>query len=623
MHPYRLLLMSSLAIYFAAPAIAQNKITVGPNVQVSAKNAQHAHWEIRMGADPENASHLVACSFIHSSAQNTMHTVVYTSTDEGKSWIPTLESDRSAYVGDPDCIFGLNGAAYFSTLPLHYESNAEAETFVYRSLDGGLKWEPPVILPFIDREYLAVDRSSGKYRGRIYLQGNNVHQPTVDGGSKLVLNFFRSFDSGVTFEPPKPILSDASHMPFGNGNAEVLSDGTYVASFGEWNDPATTESVPPGKPVGSIKVIRSVDGGETFLKADVVAPWYDCRGEEVGTIPMIAADHSDGPFKDRIYAVWSDKQFGHCDIHFAYSIDHGKTWSPPRIVNDEPNRNAAERGNHNLPVVAVNNKGVVGVQWYDRRDSPDGIGWRERFAASLDGGETFLPSVWASEASQSHRPGEPLSVSAYGSGGGAHRSSQKGKTLITEISPQQWGAGDMHAGDTSGMAADANGVFHALWIDNRTGVLQLWTTAIIVNGRGIRNGAEDLADLSDVTEKMALDYTNISYDPKTGLVRFDATLTNTSSVPVHGPIKLRVIDLGAGSGVVEALNADNHERGSGAVWDFSNVVKGGALQPGDRTANKSLEFHLDDVHPFQRRSNGSYPWPLDLIRLESKVLARE
>jgi hypothetical protein len=38
------------------------------------------------------------------------------------------------------------------------------------------------------------------------------------------------------------------------------------------------------------------------------------------------------------------------------------------------------------------------------------------------------------------------------------------------------------SGDTAGLVADADGVFHALWIDNRTGVHQVWTATIAVRG---------------------------------------------------------------------------------------------------------------------------------------------
>ncbi len=38
-------------------------------------------------------------------------------------------------------------------------------------------------------------------------------------------------------------------------------------------------------------------------------------------------------------------------------------------------------------------------------------------------------------------------------------------------------------GDTAGLAASPDGRFHALWIDNRTGIQQVWTAPITVQSR--------------------------------------------------------------------------------------------------------------------------------------------
>jgi hypothetical protein len=102
-----------------------------------------------------------------------------------------------------------------------------------------------------------------------------------------------------------------------------------------------------------------------------------------------------------------------------------------------------------MATISVNRDGVVGVMWYDRRDYPDNSGYVPRFAASLDGGVTFTSSVLLSTA--------PNALAA-----------QKGADFLA------------NGGDTAGLVAAADGRFHALWIDNRTGVQQVWTTPISV-----------------------------------------------------------------------------------------------------------------------------------------------
>jgi hypothetical protein len=617
-------IVASLAIslcFQSARAQSNSAIHVSPNVRVSASNPNNAHWENRIAADPENAQHLVACSFIFSNERNSFNSVVYTSADGGKIWSETLREPPMIWGGDPECIFGLNGSAYFVDLVQFPYTSDPPKTAVYRSLDGGMKWEKPQYLRFIDREYLTIDRTQGKYRGRIYLHGNSSENPTVDNpdDSRSIFNLFRSFDGGTTYQPEVVLLPDGTDFPIGSGNGEVLSDGSYVTIFGKVDGLSAMKNTPNSDPVGLLKVARSEDGGENFQKASIVAPWYMPRQAAVSCIPMLAADHSEGPFKDRLYAVWNDQQSGHNDIHFSYSPDKGKTWSVPQIINDEPDRNSPDRfADHLIPVVAVNKRGVVGIQWYDRRDSPDDIGWETRFTASLDGGETFLPSMKVSEGQQTHRSSDVLPIFVLNSGGGSHRPRHRSDLITSQIQSDQ---GENSGGDTSGLAADADGVFHPLWVDNRTGIMQLWTAAVTVDGKGVVNGSEDLASLKDVTRSIALETLNTKYDPKTQTISYDAMLFNSSEKPVTAPIKLRVVNLNTSSRAIEVVNADNHQNGTGAVWDFSGLVQNGVLQPGERTGAKRFVLHIADFRPFRRQKDGTLPW--DMASITSKILAKE
>ncbi len=611
-----------LARTHSTPPDLRQAITVGPNVQVSARNGDRAHEEVRIATDPASPQRLLVCSMVFSSKENATHTLIYASSDGGRSWAPTLESDRVEHSGDPDCVFGLDGSAYFVFLA-HHDSGATAETRVYRSLNGGWKWEEPLVLPFIDRVYLTVDHTSEKYSGRIYLHGDALREQTVDGDARVVFTLFHSTDGGRTFLPPVKLLPDEDHMPFATGNGVVLSDGTFVALFPEWSERKNFQQTTPGKPVGTFKVVRSENGGSSFAKAAVVSPWYcpwsRCEGTSEGAIlygmPSLAADNSAGPFRDRLYAVWSDKQSDYCDIFFSYSVDKGRTWSLAKVINDEPDPFARGRmANHHMPVVAVNNAGVVAIAWYDGRDHPDGQGWWTRFTASLDGGETFLPSVAVSEAPEAHRPGEPIPIWTITSGGGNPAPNPKGEVIRTRILPH---FGAYSGGDTAGIAVDANGVFHPVWVDNRTGILQVWTAPVTVAGKAIRNGGEDLAALADITESVALKFSNTNFDTRTGVLSLDATLTNISTTFLNSPIKVRVVGLRTGTGSVQITNADNRRTGTGAVWDYSDLLTGKILKPGQMTEAKRFEFHLTDIQPFRPNQYGKIV--PELVNLETKV----
>ena len=118
-----------------------------------------------------------------------------------------------------------------------------------------------------------------------------------------------------------------------------------------------------------------------------------------------------------------------------------------------------------MPIVAVNNQGVVGVMWYDRRDNqkPD-RGWWTRFAASFDGGESFQPSMKVSEAPNVVDPRKELMTSMIGNQFRGRLGAASGP-LLGQIVVHGF---NFVGGHTAGLAADANGIFHPLWVDDRT-----------------------------------------------------------------------------------------------------------------------------------------------------------
>ena len=160
--------------------------------------------------------------------------------------------------------------------------------------------------------------------------------------------------------------------------------------------------------------MTSKDGGESLEEASAVSDfhmlWPPLATSMIG---YLAADPGARRFKDRLYAVWPDQRSGRQEILIAHSRIRAKTWSKPLTINDDPPPSTPRPRDHLMPTVAVNRDGVVGVAWYDRRDNPDNLGWWVRFRASLDGGETFLPSVRVSEAAAAFGPSERWTVQAH------------------------------------------------------------------------------------------------------------------------------------------------------------------------------------------------------------------
>jgi hypothetical protein len=617
----KFIVVCTLMLLSPVEAFGQQHIRVGPNVHVSKKRADRSHYETLLAADPNNPKRLLGGSII-ATERGQHKTIVYASLDAGKSWEPTLELDEALTLRDPACAYGPDGTAYF--LSFGFDSDFKFDLFLYRSNDGGKTWLPPTVLPSVDRPYVTVDATGGKYHGRVYIHGVSGVKTFDREGSISGVTILRSVDGGASFEPPVKLVSLEDHYVLGIGNGVVLSDGTLAIIFPELRHYQRGSGVPeaePSKPNAWLKVITSEDGGESFSKAGIIDDFYlQWAPKSTSNIPYIAVDRSAGPFRDRLYAVWPDVRSGRSEVLLAYSSDKGKTWSKPVVVNDDEPRPAPDQGPDNfMPVVAVNGAGVVGVMWYDRRDNPDNLGWWVRFAASLDGGETFLPSVKVSEAPFAQDRDEPFLLDTIPRvWWGYPRSFPPGDTLRAELFLTYF---FFSGGDTAGMAADADGIFHPFWIDNRTGVPQVWTANVTVQGQAIRNGSPGLENLEDISDKVTLDFSAARYDHLMKTISVEACLRNTSEETLVGPIKVRVLSLKSKVGRPEIMNADNQESGSRAVMDFSGVLKDNKLTPGEKLNAKCIELRLYDVPSLRpgRPTDNIFP---SLVNIEARVFGK-
>lgn len=607
----------SLSIVSTAAATAQKpsdlKIKVNANVQVSVARAKENHGEVLVAADPSNPNRLIGCSMIFpdSLSRRMSDGITYFTEDGGAHWKPTLYVDTGLMgTGDPACGYGADGKAFSVYLQPAVKSEMD-DVLVYRSNDGGKSWEQPSHVDWIDREYITVDTTPGKYHGHVYINGTGSagvmdvplselsSSPEEISTVQIGVSFQRSLDGGATFRPPLKLFSVPPRWVLGMGNGVVLSDGTYLAVFGEMRDRSKIMDKPPySAPNAMLKFISSSDGGETYSKGSVISDWYmnySDIGSTSSVIPVVAVDRSNGPFRDRLYVVWPDYRSGRGEIYLSYSKDKGKTWSKPHAVNDDrPWRSPAKGPDNGMPTVDVNREGIVGVAWYDRRDSPQNYGWSVRFAASVDGGDTFSPSVAVSNKPAAIKFQDQVTLSGFSYGGGKPESREKGGNLDVSI-----GFGSVftfNGGHTAGMAADAAGRFHPFWVDNRTGVEQIWTATVEVEGLAIPNGANDIRNLEDVSDKVTLDFKDSNYDKATGVITIDAYLGNTSEVQLRPPLLLRVLTLSSKLGKPTIENATNQQPGPGAVWDFTDELKQkSGLAPGEITKPKRLTFRLSDV----------------------------
>ncbi len=196
----------------------------------------------------------------------------------------------------------------------------------------------------------------------------------------------------------------------------------------------------------------------------------------------------------------------------------------------------------------------------------------------------------------------------------------RGGALKFDLSLGQF---SLAGGHTAGLDADANGVFHPFWVDNRTGVAQVWTAPVTINRKAMRNGESELATLNDVSERVIVKYTNPTYDARTGRLTVDLQLQNTSEDTILLPLKLRVIALtSAGMGVPTIVGADNGMDGAGAVWDLEKMLVDQKLKPKEKSLVRRLEFHIAQTAPLSDAAIRMRGWgALELVHIEARLLA--
>ncbi len=440
----RLALVTALGILgLGRPGVAQvaepaARITVGPATQVSKAHEKRPHAEVILAAEPGERGRLLAGSMVLDLGTGSS-VVAYASSDGGKTWGLALE--KKAEKGgpsyfDPAVAFDPDGVAYFAAYRPGLETDVrrmpQPALEITSSRDGGRTWAAPFVAENrADRPFLVVDCTNGRFRGRVYCTGTS-------GG----LVVWRSRDGARTFNPPTRLACKGSTQGRTFGQGVVLSDGTLVVPYRVLTK-ATDQQ-------WSLRVQRSDQGGESFLGEQSLR---DYRAG-VGDLPIMAVDQGSGAFRDRLYLVWSERTEAGLRVMLTLSKDKGVNWSEPTALSDEAGVAGGEEAARRrafLPSVAVNRAGVVAVSWYDGTLRGGTLRSHVRLRASLDGGDTWLPSVHVTEFVGQ---GDPEVASTPGS--------------------ESW------LGDTAGLAADASGGFHPLWIDNRTGTRQVFTTTVII-----------------------------------------------------------------------------------------------------------------------------------------------
>jgi hypothetical protein len=274
---------------------------------------------------------------------------------------------------DPNADFDTKGRVYQVTLPfnafwanLHPNSNIA----ISYSDDLGRHWvkgnggQPLEHAPnwsslsfgFVeDKQWVAVNHIPGsRYQDHVYAAW------AVYNGSTTKIRVAVSRDRGQTFSKAVTITKPNQTGP--------TNEYVYPAVDAAGNVYVSVASDHPSPDQKTIYVARSSDDGVTWSDFVPVAQASQVPGcclpnttFRDGILEHFAAS-PDHP--GHLYLVWEDWDGSQFDVKFSQSIDFGRTWSSPIIVNDNTDRTGSDQFQ---PQVAAGPGGAVAVNFYDRR----------------------------------------------------------------------------------------------------------------------------------------------------------------------------------------------------------------------------------------------------------------
>ncbi len=417
-------------------------IQVSAVAEVAHETEPRRFTEPHLAVQPGNPDHLLASASIIPAAGTTKeinapeHCVSLASRDGGKTW--SRQEFMFAACFDAQVALLPDGQAVFVALAEipGLVPKTSSWLFAFHSADGGFTWDssPTVVGRSNDHPAVAIDVSSTARHGWIYV---TTHHEPRDGNGRLASRLFitrsrdsgKSFDAGVTLRPNN--LHTIAEMPV------VLADGTVVASY------VDDVYTPPQLSRRRAWVVRSTDGATTFSEPLFVND--ACGPPPSFQLSSLAADTSDGPFRDRLY--FACRQAGGGPIVVSHSDDRGEIWSRPPVVAGP---SAIDTQGRRVVTMAVNNKGVVGVLTVERKASGAPC-LATDFSASVDGGATFTA---------------PARISSSSCGTSA------ADAIAGRLTPTY--------GDYFGLVTLPDGRFRAMWPDMRDEHSALLTTTISV-----------------------------------------------------------------------------------------------------------------------------------------------
>jgi hypothetical protein len=443
---------------------------------------------------------------------------VYVTTDGGVTWFgsDTCNSGSSSnnHGGDPGPVIDKDGKFI-----LTHQGGFITGMFSNTSANLGATWTANQLIASGDQDKgtpTTDDISTSNYYGRTYIVWTRYLNPFP-----IVSSF--TTNSGASWSAFTQINNTPSGYVSAGADVKVNYDGSVYVCWA-----ANITSSPQNEKFCGFA--KSSNGGVNWSvnenifnmngsKTSSLQPW----NIRINGYPHIEIDKTGGANNGYIYIITGEINYSPAgsdpDVVFHKSTDNGNTWSAGVRVNQDPINNGKVQY---FPTIAVDDGGGLNVIYYDNRNTIIADSMDVYLSRSTDGGNT-----WNDYRINQHRF-RPKSVSGAGGSG--------------------------NQGDNMGILF-ANNKLWALWMDDHTGLYQIWSAAIDVHTIGIKQISSEIPDAFTLSQN----YPN-PFNPATK-INYELRVTNYVSVIVYDVLGNNIQTLvnqkqSAGSYEVE-INAEN------------------------------------------------------------------
>jgi hypothetical protein len=301
--------------------------------------------------------------------------------------------------GDP-VIACTSAARFYYASIFAFTSDAAGNYFngvaLNTSNDGGETWSAPIaavskdLSHGIDKPWLATDPTNPRrlivtYTDFDYSGFYGDPNAGCPNDFRIAVEAVVSRDSGATWTAPIVIRQECGGLNGVQGsNVAVGPNGTIYIGY---------EYFPGGIPNNEIHLVRSRESDDNGLhftspvKVADVWPTGNFGAQQGGfrnnEFPMLAVDRSSGPGRGTLYMTWADGSrnmvpnlstffgdYAYPDVVFVRSSDGGRSFTAPSLVSPTSGSFTGKGRDQFFPGIAVDNRGVVGVCYYDRRRNP-------------------------------------------------------------------------------------------------------------------------------------------------------------------------------------------------------------------------------------------------------------